>query len=196
MSIFSEQLTVISTLAETSVIARSGSVRLMERVQCAAAKAGTVTSGTADRLLTLGADHGIIQGAIVGVFWSAGQRIDMEVSAVGSTTITVAAADGAGDAFPANTTAITVGVRVESASVAFLATNMQMLSVSAKSRAGVDLVSSVPASLLAVKIAAGECYEWASGTGPANPITGTVAAANCYNGATAAAEILIGVLIT
>ena len=75
---------------------------------------------------------------------------------------------------------------------------MQLFSVGANSDddVGVNFADNNDASLLHMAIAANECYNWASRTGPPNPITGTVAKMNFYSSSLNASEIDLGVLIT
>ena len=203
MPAFSETLTVICTLGGQFKVTRNGDTRLGRRISVPAAKAGSVFSNDAtDTVITLAQGHGITTDHKAGVFWAAGQRIDMTVSAVSSTTITVTNATGVGTAMPAAATACTVGVRVQETDVTFLATCMQMLLIaadegSAPFQIGVNFADDADASLLHVATAGGEAYPWAANVGPANPITGIVSKMNCYNGSIlAATEVVIGVLIT
>jgi len=203
MSAFTETLTIISSLCGESKISRSGSDRLAKKHTVPAGKAGVVTSvAEGSAVLTLGADHGITSAVKVGVFWDDGQRIDMTVTANNATTITVTVATGTGTAFPIATTAIIVSVQTLKSEVAFSATSMEMLSVKCPQRAGVNFLDDADGSLLAVAIAApatsegpGESYSWASDTGNAVPITGTVAAVSLYNGSEVETDVTIGVLI-
>ena len=205
MSAYSETLNLNDSLGGQFAIVRQGDTRLTRRIACAAAKAGTIFSnGGGSAVLTLGADHGITEADVVGLFWNGGQRLDLTVSAHDATTITVTVATGIGDVVPAATTVITVGVRVQETDVTVLATNMERLLVGlekasgapvATDQGGVNFTDGEDASLLHVAVIAGEAYCWASETGPANPITGTVAKMNCYNGLTVAREIVIGILV-
>jgi hypothetical protein len=186
-------------------LTRNGADKIVRKISLPAAKAGTVTSGTIDRLLTLGSGHGITNSDLVGVFWTdAGvlkQRIDMTVSTTDTTTITATASTGIGDAFPANATTITVCKNTIRADITFLATAMLILTVGSPQlnvayAFGVNFLDSIATSLLHAAGKGGECYQWTSATGPANPITGTVDSINCYHGSTEAVELAIGILIT
>lgn len=203
MSAYSETLYVNCSMAGQYQITRTGETKVNKRVQTAAAKSGVVTSNAeGSAVLTLGADHGITDADIVGVFWAAGQRVDVTVSAYDATTITITVATGTGDAIPAATTAVTVGVRVQETDITFAAAGLQKLTVGSPavtapaSAVGVNFTDADDVSLLHAKVADGEAYLWASNNGPANPITGTVAKMNCYSGKTAAAEVVIGAILT
>jgi len=203
MPVYSETTYLNSSLAGQYQLTRQGDTRISRRVQLPAARAGVVTSNAeGSAVLTIGADHGIEENDLVGVFWAAGQRIDVLVASHNATTITVTVATGVGTAIPIATTVITVGVQVQQADVAFLATAMQKLEVgaplvvAAESAVGVNFTDDADSSLLHTAVADGECYLWVTNNGPANPITGTVAKMNCYSGKATAAEVAIGVLLT
>jgi hypothetical protein len=199
---FTESFDVTSSLGGRFKIGRNGSSKIARQISLPAAVAGVVTSGSTSRVLTLGANHGITSAMLVAVFWSGGQRLDMTVTAYDATTITVTAASGVGTAFPANTTVITVCPATSRNDIAFAAAGLQMISMGCDPISGVtfsvaaNLLDGGSASLLAPVAIGGECYSWAYGTGPANPITGTVASVNCYNGATQAVVLNFGVLLT
>ena len=201
MAKYSETLNVSCSLGGQFVVTRTGDTKLGKRIAVPPALPGTVFSNDATHtVITLGTGHGITTQK-VGVFWTGGQRLDMTVSAYDTTTITVTNATGVGTAMPAATTAVTVGLQIQETNVTFLATNMQMFLVGADQQtaafqAGVNLADAADGSLLHVTVVGGEAYTWAAAVGPANPITGTVAKINAYNGSLAATEIVIGVLIT
>ncbi len=198
---FNDTLTISGPSGQYSLV-RSGEDKVLRQISLPAALPGAVTSGTTDRLLTLGAGHGITSADKVGVFWQGGQRIEMTVSTTDATTITVTAASGLGQAFPANATSIMVSVGTARTDMAFDATELQMLQAGCPAQAGtvyeaaVNFLDGGGASLLAAVIAGGECFAWASESGAAQPLTGTVASIDCYSGSPAATQLNIYALLS
>lgn len=202
MATFTETFTVTSSLGGQSKISRSGATRLTKKHSVPAGQSGVVTSVATTAVLTLAAGHGITTANKVGVFWAGGQRLDMVVTAVDTTTITVTAASGVGTALPSANTAIVVSVQTLKSDVTFAAANLQMMSVSAPGRAAANFLDNSSASLLVAPIADppavgsdGESFQWAANTGITQPISATVYSVALYNGLATAQDITIGVLI-
>jgi hypothetical protein len=193
--------TQIVTPEGTFNLPRAGTSKVQELLNCPAAKTGVVTSGTTNRLLTLGSGHGLDTGDTgnVAVFWAGGCRRDLEVTANDDTTITVTAESGAGDSFPVNGTEITVAVVVVNDAVSFSNDGLQRLFIGAEAKQEtfsihVDLTDGAD-SVLAASVVGGECYQWIDSSGPDNPVSETIVAARGYSGSITATTIKIAALI-
>lgn len=202
MTTINETLRIYSSFGTESLISREGDGKIQRRLAMAAAQAGTVTSsGGGTAVITFAVAHGIEETDVVGVFWDGGQRIGMTVSAHDTLTISVTQASGLGDAFPADDTAVTVSIKANFADIGFDPTDMQILVVHCAVAAAANFLSSVPASILHVALAApdtgqqGNCFSWAADTGIANPLDTDVASVDVYNGSTSAADLVVGVLL-
>lgn len=133
-------------------------------IAIAAGKAGT--AGAAG-VMTLGVGHGITDAMLVTLSWAAGVRYNCTVSSYDSTTITLTG--GAGDALPvAGAVVASVPAQID---VSFLGTNLKALSVGADVNAHFTLQNADTVHL-AKSVAAESAYQWDSGNGEANPITG------------------------
>jgi len=132
----------------------------------AAGKAGT--AGAAG-VMTLGSSHGFTDASVVSVWWAAGFRYGCAVSAYDGTTITVNGATGTGDTLPTSgSVIIAAGVEID---LAFSGSALAALSMGADIDCLVSLEDS-GGSELAKSTDANEAYQWDSGNGEANPVTG------------------------
>lgn len=205
MGNFSDTLTITSSLGGRMQITRSGDVRLPIAKSLPAGVAGHVESVVdTTTVLTLASGHGITDASIVGVFWAAGQRLGLTVTAYTATSITVTTASGTGDALPSIAdTAIVVSARVLEDDVAYDGTAAQMLSIGANHRVGVEMLDAAGDSVLTDTIAIaepptvgeGEGFIWATGIGFDNPMSAVVASTEFYNGSTTPATVNMGILI-
>lgn len=203
---FTESLTITSSMGGTAKIARTGDAKLPIVKSLPAGQSGAIGAVVDATTLIDGlpTGHGLTTGDVVGVFWAAGLRVGMAVTAHAANSITVTTASGTGSALPAEDTVAIVSLRVLEDDVGFDGTAATMLSITANRRAAVEMLAAGGASILDSPIAipapaamqdTGEGYCWASGVGPANPMAGAAAAIAFYNGSTDAATVNFGVLI-
>ena len=75
MALYSETLTIKSSLIGSYSITRVGDTKIERSIQVPAAKAGSIASeADGAAVITLDANHGITTQVKVGVFWEGGQR--------------------------------------------------------------------------------------------------------------------------
>jgi Na+/glutamate symporter len=104
---------------------------------------------------------------------------------------------GHGTVLPIATTAVKAGL-VTNIALAIVGNNLQVLAMVAQRRGYANLKSSVPASLLAMELFAGEVRDWTYGNSiGANPLAAaTVASIDVSNGDDAgASNLAMGVLV-
>ena len=81
----------VGGLTIQSTVTRTASGQISHDVTLPAGKAGTLTTRTDDNtgVATLGTGHGIVQNDVVDVYWAAGVRYGMDVTAVNGNAVTV-----------------------------------------------------------------------------------------------------------
>lgn len=152
----------------------------------AAGKAGT--AGAAG-VMTLGSSHGFTDADTVSVYWSTGFRYGCAVSSYDGTTITVNGATGAGDSLP--TSGAVVCAKAVEVDIAFSGSALAALSAGADIACGITLEDAGGVEL-AKNIAVNGAYQWDSGNGEANPVTGdSIVKANVYNKSATAGTVTI-----
>lgn len=179
-----------------SQITRTEEASIAEQVTLPAGKAGAISAAGIDGLVT---GHGIGQGAIIDVHWTAGgvqccrYGITVDTTATNAITFDDTPA-AAGDALPAEDTAVVVAVQVPIA-IAFDANNAKLVAFHSDQIAHVDMQNNDPASMFAVKLAANSAWFWNDGDNIANPFVGTnddvVLQVVATNGSTTAATLKI-----
>jgi hypothetical protein len=160
------------TIRESTDVSGDGSI--YQNVSVAAGETGSLSVRTDDDTGVFEAgdsSHGITNGSRVDVYWNSGasSRRGMSVTGVSGLDITIDGGDG--DALPAQDTAITVVVPDE-IDVSVLGTNVKAIVLKTAARGHFVFVNSSDTEHLDVDLAAGKVYEWATGNGTDNPITG------------------------
>lgn len=151
----------------------------------AAAKTGTLTTRTDDDTgeLTMSASHGITTGARLDVYWDVGGvkgcRRGMTVGTVSVNQVPIDG--GAGDALPADESAVTAQVPTEEA-FAVTGNNVTVIAARSTRRACVVFADAADAELHAIEAeldgtsTTGNGYQWVSGEGVTNPLAGDAVA--------------------
>lgn len=171
-------------------VERSEGGAIAEEATLPAGKAGTLGTRTDDNtgVITLSAGHGLVTGNVVDVYWTGGIRYGMALTVDGNE----ATVDGgAGEALPAQGTAVVVGKQIE-INVDFDGDDLEMLVACSDKRAHVDFQDSASASLLPLELLAEEAYQWSKNSGHLRPITGNEVdkcLASCGTTADAALQI-------
>lgn len=155
-----------------------------------AAVAGTLTTRTDANTgtLTLAADHGIVDGDKVDIYWTGGSARYFTVGTVAGTSVPIDL--GVGDALPVATTAVTVcKVRDEGAQAIVHSTIVGVLLVGGAAATTFVFRTSANAELLAVVLPANQSYIWTSESGIDNPFSaGTVAKVSMTHAGTTATQ--------
>ncbi len=172
--------TYIGGIEITGTIERAGSMQFGgDALTLPAGSEGTLTmrtSGTAG-VATLGAGHGIAGLDVVDVFWDGGLRYGVVIDAVDGNAVSFGGVTpGAGDDLPAQGTAL-VMTKQMTVDVDFDGDLLRMIAARANLRAHLDFQDAGGSSLEAVELRANEPWQWATGTGVANPLGGNAVAA-------------------
>ena len=152
------------------------------------ALAGELTTRTDDDtgVVTLDEGHGLTDADTVDVFWDGGLRYGMSITGYDATTISIDG--GAGDNLPLVETEVTIAEPVP-VELSFAGDDVVLIGAGCAQRASVRFLDSVPAVQLALDLAPGEVWSWA--TGSANPLDSVdVASLLVSNGDTATAAIV------
>lgn len=173
---------------------RTGSGQIAQVASLPAGIAGTLTTrtGDAEGTFTLAAGHGLEVNDIIDVYWAGGLRYGMKVSAVNGNDVTAGGTGGpgAGDVLPAEDTAIVADEQV-TLDVDFDGDKLEMIVVASSARAHIDFQDASGNSLEAQELSAGEPWDWASGMGAVNPLSGNpVDRVKLSNGDSSAAAIV------
>lgn len=136
-----------------------------------AGNAGTLTTRTDANtgVATVAEGHGVTDSDTVDVYWAAGVRYSMDVTATDATTISVDLGDG--DDLPDQDTVIIVTKQVE-IDCDFDGDDLKMIVAVANLRAHVDFQENDDTSLYAKELIANGAWYWISDMGDANPLTG------------------------
>jgi len=184
----------IAGLAIQSVQTRTASGQIGHDPTLGAAKAGSLTTRTDDNtgIVTCSEGHGIQSLDVVDVYWADGVRYGMVATV---TVNAVAVEGGAGEALPAQATAVTVGVTTN-LDTDFDGDLLEMIAAHSTKRAMIVFLDVDDVVLKAVELTAGEAWAWSSGGDIANPLTGNpVAYVLVSNGdSAAAAAVKLGIL--
>jgi hypothetical protein len=149
--------------------------------------AGVAGTGAAASAITMPTGHGFTDGQVVCVSGTFGAYYNGTISLSGQNTITVTG--GAGDTLPTSG-AVVVSLQVE-IDMGFLGTNMAVISVGGDIALETTLETSGAVQLVKAT-AANASYQWDSGSGDVNPITGdAIVKAHVYNRGVAAGTITI-----
>jgi len=182
-----------------SQITRTEEASIAEQVTLPAGKAGAISAAGIDGLAT---GHGILDTDTVDVHWTvAGVQycrygIAVDTAATNAITFDDDPA-AAGDALPAEDTAVVVSVQV-SIDIAFDANNAKLVALHSDQIAHADMQNDDPASMFAVKLAQNSVWFWNEGDNIANPFIGAdddvAAHIIASNGSTTAATMKIVVM--
>ena len=169
---------------------KSGGVALDPALPAAVVAALTTRTDNNTGVVTLPANHGIVNGKI-DLYWAGGIRYGMD----GIVTVNALAIDlGAGDNLPDDESAVIVSNQV-AIDVDVDGDLLAALAAACPTRAHLDFQDDADASLLAVEIAAGEVYEWHADSEVTNPLAGDVVASlKASNGEATAATLKVGIL--
>ncbi|MFA6451717.1 MAG: hypothetical protein WCX65_19755, partial [bacterium] len=138
---------------------------------------GIAATAGAAGVMTMPTGHGFTDGQVVCVSGTFGAYYNGTVSESGANLITVSG--GAGDALPVSG-AVVVSLQVE-IDLGVLGTNVAALSMGADIALLTTLEAAASVCLAKSTIANG-AYQWDSGNGETNPITGdAIVKAHCYN---------------
>jgi hypothetical protein len=144
-------------------------------------------AGLAGAMTGLPTGHGLTDADIVCVTWATGYRYNCTLSSTGANATTVA--DGAGDTLP--TSGATVLAKQVEIDLAFAGSALAVLSISADQAAVVTLEDAGGVELVK-PIAANGAYQWDSGNGESNPMTGDdIIKAHCYSKTATAGNVAI-----
>jgi hypothetical protein len=161
----------VSLYSNTTV---TDDAKIEQVITLPAAKAGAISATGIDGLPT---GHGIGQGALVDVHWTAAgvqkcrYGITVDTTATNAITFDDSPA-AAGDTLPAEDTAVLVAVQVV-VEIDFDAAACSLFALNATQNAHVNVLNNDPASMLALTLAANGLWMWADGENIANPLTGT-----------------------
>ena len=164
-----------------------------QSVSLAAGKAGSLSTRTDDNdgVLTLAADHGITDGKVISIFWTAadGRPAFAYRAIVGTVSgASVPFTGAAGTALPAASTAIVASVEIE-LDVDFDRDSLVVFEAHSDQIVGMNFETAVDASVGSAVRAAGEPLVYVAGAGFTLPITGDpVDALRLANGSTVASS--------
>lgn len=160
-------------------------------LELAAAKAGTIT----DSVATMSTGHGITNSDVVDVYWTeSGVKKIRRGCACSVATNDIALSSGAGDTLPTGGTAVTLGIQQE-VGLAITGDQLEALGIYASARCSVDF-HDAGGTELALDIADGEGFAWASDSGVTNPIAGdTITHVVISCGSTDGAALQIAALV-
>ena len=166
--VFSTNISLGGISVQSSIM-RTESGQIAHEVTLPAGKAGTLSTRTSDTagVATLAADHGITTGMMVDVYWAAGVRYGVTVGTVSGTSVPLSDS-GAGDVYPAASTAIVVAP-VTVIDTDFDGDLASMIAALTTKRGHIDFRTAA-ASATAAELQANEAYTWASDTGVVNPL--------------------------
>jgi hypothetical protein len=131
------------------------------------ALAGELTTRTDEDtgVVTLAEGHGLTDADTVDVFWDGGLRYGLSITGYDATTINIDG--GAGDDLPLAETVVAVAEPV-AVPWPFAGDDVVLIAAGCAQRASVRFLDDVPSVQLALDLAAGEVWSWA--TGSANPL--------------------------
>lgn len=159
-----------------------------------AAKTGTLSTRTSDTAgtLTMAGGHGLAENDRVDIYWADGVAYGATVGEVAGNSVPFTGA--AGDVLPAQSTAITAGVR-KVIDLDFTADKAVMIVMSSTRRGHADVRDS-GGTELAQELIPNEPWTWVADQGVANPLAGDIVdAIHVSNGDSAnAATFRMGVL--
>lgn len=156
---------------------------------------GAAVAGTLSASVVTASGHSFQVGEPVTLFWAGGLRYGLEVSAVNGDDVTIADDTWAGGAaLPANGTAVWLAPDTV-IDTDFDASLMTMLGAVCAARALVAFRLVGGTAILALDLAAGEPWLWATGSGVANPLGAqAVDRVTVAQSGTAATKIGVGIL--
>lgn len=137
--------------------------------------AGSLTTRTDNDtgvVTTTSTPTGISNSDLVDVYWAGGKRYGMTATVSGSE---VTLDGGAGDNLPAQDTACVI-CEPTAGVLEVTGDNVEQIVVASSRRAIVCFMTSAPAVIAAVEVAAGGAYVWSSSLGTTNPLAGEVVA--------------------
>jgi hypothetical protein len=165
-----------NTFETATTVTHTGTVKTESSV--AAAKAGTLStrSNATDGTLTLGAGHGITDGAKIHIYFTGGYAIGATVGTVSGNSVPFTGAVGTagtgGQALPAQLSAVTVCV-VDEDDFEVTAANLKYLNAGLTTPGVSGLAVFVESDGTVVKVASLSgvtgAYQWVTGAGVSNP---------------------------
>lgn len=161
-----------------------------------AGTAAVLTTRTdADTASLTAASHPFNNGDLVDVYWTGGVRYGMLVSSDAANTFVVGAVGvGSGDNLPVETTALVV-CKQQVINTDFDPDDVKIIRIVSTVRGHVEFIDTEAVSVMGQELIASEPWEWKSGQGIANPLTGDpIDEIRVSNGSTAAGTFSIGVL--
>lgn len=152
-------------------------------------KVATLSTRTSDTAgVVTSSAHGIPDTATISLYWTISgvnyYRYDVDIDSVLTDTITFSG--GSGDVLPAQSTVINVSQGLQ---IDFMlnGTNLKALAVGGTQRTISSFIDDAGASQHVVEMTANEKFQWYTGNGYTNPITGhNIEAINIYNISTTA----------
>jgi hypothetical protein len=192
----------IGSVSIQKTIAREGSGEAVAIGDLLPGAAGTLTTRTNDTVgeITGAAEHGIVTGNIVDIYWATGRRYGVTVGTVADLAIPFSL--GAGDNLPITTTPLVivrqqqVNISIDGDNAAIVAMSLEPIDPSSTSPGHVDLQDVVDDSIETVDLTANTPTVYDLAAMGTNPFTGDVITkALCSIGsATEGATLKIAVL--
>lgn len=184
----------IGGVSVSGAVSRTAGGQISQSVSLEAGHAGSLTTRTDNDtgVATLSTGHGIVTSDKVDVFWTGGLRYGMTAT-VATNAVTVDG--GAGDNLPDALTAVVVCKQVV-IDTDFAGDDIDLIVAGADRRCHLHFQQNDGTTLLAVKVEAGEFWEWHSDGNFTNPLAGAAVGKACVsNGSSAGAcELRLGVL--
>ena len=184
----------VAGLAMSSTITREAPSHIAHDIPLPAATTGMLTTRTDDDegVVTLADGHGLVNGDVVGVYWSSGRRWAMVVSNVVGNTMTVSL--GAGANLPAQGTALTAQ-RATVVDTDFDGSLITLLAALCAQDATIELLASGGGDQLVLELFAGQLWYWADAVSVANPLLNKpVVSARMTQGGNSPANVKLGIL--
>lgn len=169
-----------------AVIDREDEQGATTQVALDAGIAGTLTTRTDDAIgvITVAEGHGLTTSDTIAVFWGAGRRYGVTITATAATTVTIAT--GAGTVLPAESSVVTIGKEVIT-SLGHIGDDLKIFAVHSPNRLSANIRDVTPATIEALDIAAKESWAYISNFSGTNPFAGeTLVTAVLANGGTTA----------
>ncbi|MEP0848614.1 MAG: hypothetical protein HRF50_17550 [Phycisphaerae bacterium] len=177
---FTSRLTIsgdIGGAALGSTITREADGQIGHDVVLAAAVSGTVTTynpGPPENWVLNLPGHGFNVNDVVDVYWAAGRRYGMKVTAVVGDDVTVENGTSAGgDTMPAVSTAITVAEQM-TLDTDFDGNKLVAIGALCNQRGTLGFFNAGGTRVLTVDLTAREAWYWVNGSTAANPLAGQV----------------------
>jgi len=175
--------------------APTGDGMIVHSVSIAPADAGNLTTRTDDDTGIVTVDdsgHSFVELDRVDVYWSGGCRRGMDVGTVSGSTVAIDG--GSGDNLPVEDTEVTIMEPI-AFDVSLLGTNAVAILLATAKLGQFTFCASDDTEHFQKELGEGDSYEWHSGNGTTNPITGDqIDIVYVSHGDTAAVTMKVGVL--